>query len=421
MTAEAGGSCMALLDFLKEKKNEIQMGIHPLEAESDEFKYLYCFGLATSFCQNEQLYKEVRFIFEIIVDLLGLHENYKTRILEDVEKDFDYRIYQVFEAMDTKEKRYCFFIDLIRMEFMTLWGQEYFQKVMEVYMEIYGIDKEEKDFLQKFWQCAQKHELEQAISLYNEFNKSGYYISFKLLTYMYPTIVLKDSYGSMVIEAGEKLILDKPTSIKGTIQVKNGGALMIQGAAVSLYGNIIIDGGRLEIRKSRIQVKDAEGPYAIDIVNSAVTSIEDTRIIGNYLCGLIKQEGGHLILRNSELRCAGKDRAIAFSGKSMSLLRVIMEDCQAGAVENYGNSRLLAKGCQFVECVAEHGGAIHSDSTEDVRISQCIFKHCRAGFLGAAVYFSYKKYGQFVTDCVLEDCEPEENILYNTYLSRTTM
>ena len=99
---------MGWLDFLKEKKSEIQMGIHPLEHESDEFKYLYCFGLATAFCQNEQLYKEVRFIFEIIIDLLGMHENYKTRILEDVEKDFDYRIDQVFDAIDTKEKRYCF-------------------------------------------------------------------------------------------------------------------------------------------------------------------------------------------------------------------------------------------------------------------------------------------------------------------------
>ncbi len=412
---------MALLDFLKEKKSEIQMGIHPLEAESDEFKYLYCFGLATSFCKNEQLYKEVRFIFEIIIDLLGLHENYKTRILQDVEKDFDYRIYQVFEAMDTKEKKYSFFIDLIRMEFMTLWGQEYFQKVMDVYMEVFGITKTEKDFLQKFWQCAQKHEMEMAISLYREFNKNGYYISFKLLTYMYPTLVLKDNFGSMVIEAGEKLILDKPTSIKGNIQVRNGGSLVIHGAAVSLQGKILVDGGRLDIRKSRIQIKEIEGGFGINISNSAVTSIEDTRIIGNYLCGLIKQEGGHLIIRNSELRCAGKERAITFSGKSMSLLRVTMEDCQNGAVENSGNSRLLAKGCQFSECVAEHGGAIHSDSMEDVRINQCTFRRCKAGFLGAAVYFSYKKYGQFVTDCVLEDCEPEENILYNTFLSRTTM
>lgn len=412
---------MAWLDFLKEKKNEIQMGIHPLVGESDEFKYLYCFGLATSFCQNEQLYKEVRFIFEMLVDLLGLHENYKTRILEDVEKDFDYRIYQIFEAMDTKEKRYCFLIDLIRMEFMTLWGQEYIQKVMEVYMEVYGIKKEEKEFLQKFWECAQRHELEKAISLYNEFKSNGNYISFKLLTYMYPSIVLKDSYDSIVIDAGEKLILDKPTTIKGTIHVKNGGILIIQGAAISLQGRVKVDGGRLEIRKSRIQVKEVSGSYAIDIVNSAVISIEHTRIIGNYLCGLIKQEGGHLIIRNSQLKCTGKERGISFLGKSISLLRVTMEDCQKGAVSNGGNSRLLAKECQFVECVAEHGGAVHSDSTEDVRINQCVFKHCQADFLGGAVYFSYKKYGQFVTDCILEDCEPEGNILYNTFLSRTTM
>ncbi len=406
---------MALLDFLKEKKNEIQLGIHPLATEDDEFKYLYCFGLATSFCLNEQLYKEVRFVFEIIIDLLGLHENYKTRILEDVVLDFDYRIYQVFEAIDTREKKYCFFSDLVRMESRTLWGQDYFKDVMDVYMEVLGITKEEVEFLQNFWQCAEMHEQEQAIALYNEFCKNGNYISFKLLTYIYPSIVLKDNYGSMTIEAGEKLIIDKPTSIKGTIQVKNGGILIIQGAAISLNGKILVDGGKLEIGKSRIQIKEASGTYAIEIVNSAVISLEDTRIIGNYQCGLIKQEGGHLIIRNSQLKCAGKERAVSFSGKSISLLRTEIQDCQNGAINNCGNSRLLAKGCQFTECVAEHGGAIHSDSTEDVRINQCIFKRCRAGFLGAAVYFSYKKYGQTVTDCILEDCEPEENIIYNSF------
>lgn len=407
---------MALLDFLKEKKNEMQMGIHPLEAESDEFKYLYCFGLATSFCQNEQLYQEVKAVFDTTIDLLGLHENYKTRILQDVERDFDYYIYQVFEAIDTKEKKYCFLSDLIRMESKTLWGQSYFREIMEVYVEVLGITAEELEFLTGFWQCAKKQEMERAISLYNEFSKRGNYISFKLLTYIYPSIILKDSYETMTIEAGEKLILDKPTVIRGTIQVKNGGILMIQGAAVSLSGRILVDGGKLDICKSRIQIKDSPGPFAIEITNSAVILVEDTRILGNYCCGLIKQESGHLIIRNSQLKCAGKERAVVFSGKSISLLKTDIVDCQNGGVGNMGSSRLLAKSCQFTECIAEHGGAIHSDSTEDARIHQCIFKGCRASFLGAAVYFSYKKYGQAVTDCILEDCEPEENILYNSFI-----
>lgn len=407
---------MALLDFLKEKKKEIQMGIHPLEAESDEFKYLYCFGLATSFCQNEQVYKEVRCVFEIIAELLGLHENYKNRIPKEVERDFDYRIYQVFEAIDTKERKYCFFSDLLRMESMTLWGQNYFREVMNVYTEVLGISKEEAEFLESFWKCAKNHEMEQAIQLYNAFSKKGEYISFKLLSYMYPSIVLKDRYGDLVIDAGEKLIMDKPTVVKGNIEVRNGGFLIIRGAAVSLYGKILVDGGRMEIEKSRIQIKENTSEYAIEIMNSAVIAIEGTRIFGNYQCGLIRQERGHLIIRNSQLKFTGAERAISFIGKSLSLLRTEMEDCQNGAVMLEGSSRMLAKECQFISCTAEHGGAIHSDTTEDVRISQCLFKNCKAGFLGAAVYFSYKKYGQFVKDCILEACEPEENILYNVYL-----
>ena len=410
----AGGNNMAWLDFLREKKNEIQMGIHPLEAETDEFKYLYCFGLATTFCQNEQVYREVKSVYENIIDLIGLHENYKIRMAEEVERDFDYRILDVFQAMDTKEKKYCFLSDMICMEAKTLWGQNYFKEVMSVYVEVFKIRKKEVQFLEEFWKCSQKKEMETAIALYNDFEKNGNYISFKLLNYIYPSIILKDSYGNLVIEAGEKLVMDKPTVVRGTIEVKNGGALIVQGAALSLYGNIYVDGGRLDIRKSRIQIKDCQKSYAIEIVNSAVVFIEETRLLGNYECGLIRQDCGHLIIRNSQLKYTGGESAITFLGKSIFLKQVELEDCKNGGIRNSGNSRMNVKECRFVNCMAEHGGGIHSDSLEDVRISQCVFEKCRASFLGGAVYFSYKKYGQDVRDCVLIDCEPEENIIYNS-------
>lgn len=407
---------MALLDFLREKKNEIQIGSHPLEKETDEFKYLYCFGLATSFCQNEQVYREVKSIFENIIDLLGLHENYKFRIIEDVEKDFDYRIYDVFKIINTKEKKYCFLVDMIRMEAKTLWGQSYFKEIMSIYIEIFKINKEEIQFLEKFWKSSKGQEMEKAISLYNEFERNGNYISFKVLSYMYPSIALKDKYEDLVIEAGEKLVMDKPTIVKGTLQVKNGGILLIKGAKVSLYGKVFVDGGRLDIRKACIEVKECEENYAIEIINSAVVSIEDTKIFGNSQCGFIKQNCGHLIIRNSILKDSGKVRAISFSGRNIFLIQTQLENCQDGAVDNLESSRMSVKRCQFINCVAEHGGAIHSVSLEDVRVHQCIFKQCKAKFLGSAIYFSYKKYGQSVTDCVLEECEPEETIIYNSYM-----
>ena len=128
---------------------------------------------------------------------------------------------------------------------------------------------------------------------------------------------------------------------------------------------------------------------------------------------MIKQNCGHLIIRRSQLKYAGVESAITFSGKSIFVKQTQLEDCKNGAICNSGNSRMNVKICRFVNCTAEHGGAIHSDSLEEVRISQCIFEKCRASFLGSAIYFSYKKYGQDVTDCVFEDCEPEDNIIYN--------
>jgi hypothetical protein len=71
--------------------------------------------------------------------------------------------------------------------------------------------------------------------------------------------------------------------------------------------------------------------------------------------------------------------------------------------------------CLFTNCRAEHGGAFHSATTEAVHIRECTFKECYAQFIGAAVYFEFKRYGQDVVGCVFEDMEPKNDVTFNVY------
>lgn len=407
---------MALLDLLKEKKNETKVGIHPFVSEDDSFKYLYCFGLGVMVAGSERVYKDAKPIFEAILDALQMHENYKQRILEESLDDFDLNIDDVFLAMDTKEKQYCFLGDLLRMSVMTSWGKGYCDEIIHIYGEAFGITKEELSFLRNFWSFSLKKQSEEAVLCYNQFRNSGYYISFKILSYLYPSIILKEKYKNLVIEAGEKIIMDKPTSIFGTVHVRNGGSLMIHSGAISLYGTIVVEGGRLDIRNSRIQIKEKERKEAaILIEDCGVIFIEHSRILGNYSCGLINQKKGHLIIRDSKLKYADNMAAVVFTGKSFTMKRVKIEDCKKGGIRNSENSRLTVSSCQFISCTAEHGGAIHSDTTEDVQILNSNFLKCRAEFIAPAIYFSYKKYGQVVKGCTFLQCEPQENLVYNNY------
>lgn len=71
--------------------------------------------------------------------------------------------------------------------------------------------------------------------------------------------------------------------------------------------------------------------------------------------------------------------------------------------------------CDFFGASAEYGGAIFSESIDDITIKECSFRSCTAKYLGAAVYFKHLKLGQMVKDCVCRDCFPKENAIFNAY------
>lgn len=406
---------MEFIDFFRDKSVEKNKIVHPFVDTNYTFKYLYCFGLGVLACGHMKAITELKQAFHMILENIQLSEQYQERIMIDINNNFDYKINHVFEILDTKEKQYIFAADLYFLSSMSLWSQSYCEKVIEIYMNIFQLSKEERRFFEQFVTASKKNNLEQARSIYNEFVKNGYSINYKLLKYMCNNFILEERYGDMVLEKGEVLLIDKPTTIVGDILVRNGSSLTIDGGELRIGGNILVDGGRILIKHAKINVASSSYQSFIKVTNTALVLIEDSIIDCNFNCSIIEQEMGNLIIRDSKLLHCKMSYGIEFKGQTVTITNTNIEDCISGGIRVLGDSVLNIEHCGFYNCESDHGGAIYFDSMYDARIKNTIFKNCRAKYIGGAVYFTNKKYGQDINNCETVQCIPEENVIFNYF------
>lgn len=407
---------MDLLGFLKEKKgvpNQIEP--HPFAYTNNSFKYLYCFGLGVLACGHMKAIAESKACFDQLLDNIKLHAGDRDRIIIDVNNNFDYKIKEVFEVLDTREKQYTFCADLIKISSITLWAQNYCESVIDIYMSVFKLDADEKKFLYDFIGVAHKNNVVAAEKIYHEFVKKGYYVGYALLKYICTGFSLEDKYENLVLENGETVILDKPTIINGEVIIKKGSSLHISGANIRIAGSILIDGGRIRINKSVIKVLGSTTPSILNVRGSAMVKIEDSTIDCNFHCGVVYQENGFLLIDNSSISHTKKNPAVYFAGEAITMNGTDIEDGMGGGVRIFKDSITNIDDCRFYNCEENHGGGIFIDSLYDASISNCIFKNCKAKYLGGAVYFAYKKYGQNVYNCEFNQCSPKDSNLFNCY------
>ncbi|BCN30251.1 right-handed parallel beta-helix repeat-containing protein [Anaeromicropila herbilytica] len=409
---------MDLFGFLKEKKTEENIIIHPFVHTEHTFKYLYCFGIGVLTCGHMKAMTELKEPFSKMLQNIDLSENYGDRIIIDINNNFDYKINDVFRILDTKERQYTFAADLFLLSSTASWSKSYCHNVIEVYMNIFKFSKEERDFFEQFALASKKNQLEQARVIYQIFIQNGYTISYKLLQYMCYNFELKEQLGDIVLEKGESFVIDKPTVMNGNIFVRNGSKLTIDGGELKINGYIFVDGGKLEIHDAKIQVTNCSSNTLIKATNIAMITILGTTIDCNSKCGVILQDAGHLVIRDSKLKNTKLSAGIEFKGKSITLEDSTLEDCVNGGMIVIEEAIMKVSNSTFYNCEADHGGAIFFDSLYDGLINSCVFKNCRAKYIAGAVYFANKKYGQEIINCEFSQYSPENSAIENVYLER---
>ena len=423
---------MNVLDYLDSKDAASRMEKHPLSEKTEEFKGIYCFGIATLAFGYKKNLPDIGRCFSELLRSMDVDEKKERQIISSVYTVFDFKITEVFEKLCNKIEQYCFVSDLYKIANGSLLSPTYCQDIIDGYMKAFFFTKDEKQFFKSFMEIsAEKQKLDEsvlmvkkeqeerllkeAINSYETFQENGYYISYTLLKYMFPGFERKKRIENLLLMNGETVNIDYPVEFFGTIEIKNGSSLFIENTSAIFHSSLNINGGKISIKNSKIFIEECADDSFINIEETTLCHIENSEIDCKGKTAFLHQKQGNLQMINTIIEDTKGKSAVIFSGNDINIEETNFLHCKNGAIWNDAKSGMHLKNCQFSYCNREHGGAVYSQSICDSRIDHCSFYHCIAKYLGGAVYFQNRKYGQWVNNCKIEECAPKDSCIFNDY------
>ena len=342
---ENGGN-FEFLNHLKKRQSELERINHPMIRYEDSFRYLYVFGLGVMALGNMKAMMELQNYFDEILDKLCISKKNMEQVIIDINNYFDFRLTECIDKLKEKEVQYCFILDLYKMYQLTLWSQDYCEKILDYYQQIFRFSDIERKFFEGFSDCSSKKDVDRATEMYTAFRKEG--------------------YGDIVVKAGKTFVIDKPVTVNGDIEVERGGSLLMSGGILKIYGRIKVNGGRIRLYNTRVRVLKNDYEYFMQIDNAAIVQISDSFIDCGQFSGVMKQTSGRLILTDTIVSNAAGSRSVSFYGRSAVITRCRFINCGCGAVSLYNRARVEIKNCEFIKCTAEYGAALYSESIGNV-------------------------------------------------------
>ena len=182
---ENGGN-FEFLNHLKKRQSELERINHPMIRYEDSFRYLYVFGLGVMALGNMKAMMELQNYFDEILDKLCISKKNMEQVIIDINNYFDFRLTECIDKLKEKEVQYCFILDLYKMYQLTLWSQDYCEKILDYYQQIFRFSDIERKFFEGFSDCSSKKDVDRATEMYTAFRKKGYEIRYSILTYFFP-------------------------------------------------------------------------------------------------------------------------------------------------------------------------------------------------------------------------------------------
>lgn len=405
---------MDFLSVLKWKQNAMESVAHPYVTLPDYEKYLYCFGLSVMTLGNSKAIAETKPMFDKVLDKISLCQEDRERLISDINSQFDIRIGQLLKWIKKKrEIQYLLLFDMQLIAYHTLWSQSYCEKIIREFSLLFSLEPKENEFIRSFVQAIKNNNQEKARMLYDKFCLDGFFIAYKHLKYICPVLNFSLNLDSLVLDKGQKYVIDKETRIENDILVTNGSVLIIEDAKVNLGGSIRIDGGEIYITGSEIVATKSQEYSMIELVNAFRFVMEHTMIDCNNNTTFLRQYAGDVTLNNCIIKNSVKIPSIFFLGEDMNVVNCHFENCMDGAIRCSQKGDLNIINSNFLMCRSDQGGAIFVDEANTTNIQNCRFEKCEAKYIAGCVYFPYLRYGQNVTNVTIVDCKPLDSLMLN--------
>ncbi|BCN30252.1 right-handed parallel beta-helix repeat-containing protein [Anaeromicropila herbilytica] len=402
------------LDTLTKLNNKKKMWIspkHPLFFESLDFKIKYAAGVFVHAALNKTVNTLNNFELQRLLNIgLGLNGKEMANVINLAQKKEDI-VGDIIELLDEPVKKYLFLLDIssVAMRSTELCEEE--MESIKNYLELLHIEVETFELLYDFIKCSTNFDSDNCIKVFEKMIDKELSITMSELKYYIPEIAYVTKIDSKIMKKGMNLRLVDNCEIKETIIVPTGTTLYIANAVIHMYGTIIVDGGKLVIRDSKLVNKDQESDTLIVVKNFSEVEIYNTNFDCRYMGSAIDQDNGKLKVIDSKFFHTTKKSAIRFWGSEIHIENSLFHDCltnKDGAALKIETGNGIIKGCTFENCEAKNGGAI--DTRDGIMILNSKFSKCSAKGYGAAIFY-HGEVKSNVSHCEYIKCRPEKEEL----------
>lgn len=399
-------------DILTKFTNKKKMWItpkHPFFFETMEFKILYSTGILMQAAMNKSISTLNNFELQrLLMKGLGLKEKEIAKVI-NAAKEGNQILGDILEQLNDKVKKSMFLLDLmtVSMSNESEVSKDETQAI-HLFAQMLDISEKEENILKDFAKDAYHLNINACISDFEKIRKEKIDLTMTELKYFIPEIEYVTKIESKVIKKGSVLRLVDNCEIRQNIIVPAQTTLTIDNAELRMYGSIVVDGGKLIIRDSRIINNDEKNDSVILVKNYSEVEIYNSILDCNSMGTVLNQKNGNLILVDCKIFHTSKNSAIRFWGDQVNIEHTTFNHCftpENGAAVQIENGRGLIRNCSFANCEAKKGGAIYTCSDE-IMIEGCNFRACRVLRLGAAVYYKGEIKSN-ITRCEFYGCIPE--------------
>jgi hypothetical protein len=402
------------LDTLTKLNNKKKMWIspkHPLFFENIDFKIKYAAGVFVHAGKNNTVNTLNNFELQRLLNKgLGLSSKEMARVIHEA-KGQEEIVGDLIKILDDPIKKYLFLLDLssVSMRSTSLSDEE--KDSMKTYCEFLHINQEEFVLLNEFVKCSSNFDSDNCIKIFEQMLNKDMAITMSELKYYIPEIAYVTKIDSKIIKKGMNLRLVDNCEIRETIIVPRGTSLYIANAVIHMHGTIVVDGGNLIIRDSKLINKKEDNESLIIVKNYSEVEVYNTHFECRYMGSAIDQDNGKLKVFDSKFFHTTKKSAIRFWGTDIQVFDSLFHDCltnKDGAALKIEQGSGIIKGCTFENCEAKNGGAI--DTRDGITILESKFYRCSAKEYGSAIFY-HGEVKSNVSNCEYIDCIPEKEEL----------
>lgn len=399
------------LDTLTKLNNKKKMWIspkHPLYFETVDFKVRYGAGIFVHAQANHTVNTLNNFELQRLLTIgLGLEGKDIAKLIHFAQVG-ERIVDDVIGILDEPLKKLLYLMDLVNVSMRTTPFSEIENQSIRTYVEFLHIEEEQYKLLYEFVKAASTYNSEMCIKVFEQMLNKDMNVTMSELKYYIPEIAYITKIDNKIVKKGSNLRLVDNCEIRDTIVVPSGTTLNIANAVIQMYGTIVVDGGVLIIRDSKLINRSDDNESMIVVKNFSEVEVYNSELDCKYMGSAIYQDNGKLICENSKIYHTTKTSAIRFWGTDLQIQGTSFCNCYTlgdGAAVLVENGSGIIKSCTFKNCEASNGGAIYCN--DGIMIMDCTFHQCNGLQYGAAIYYN----GEIklnITNCDYDNCLPEK-------------